>query len=503
MIRPGGIALLLACMLNAAPAQATKAWHDIYATFQDPIPENALFALKPLLRESDIPYLQSMQIQPRNVASGTGRLQRWASGIDVVDGDTEAVSEPGRENNPDSDEDRNPDISSDKGSDKRFPMYSNYARDSLYDSPLTSLWSPGRDRLYWMGREYGFSSKIISLLFYHYSPDPIPGKENYSGFVGVDFYSNWLFHSSDHGISSLTFELGGQKNLNGNGKGKDMGENVGSLITSNVVLGDTDPIIGDIYFTQGFMNNRVLFNAGRITPWYYYGYNVFTDSEVQRFSSDIFSGGTAIPEGGGNGSKPGASIQLYPNDVVYFSAVLTNTEGEDSDFDFDMINPDAYFLGAEIGYLSVSASGLKTLYSLGLHTAKKKQDDGSRKTGNGFNLMLQTELSPRGYTPYAGVFVQYQYSDPRIADVEEQLSIGLNINHAFHRRSDAFGLGVGTIKPSDSTKNREYFSESYYRLQLTENVQWSFNLQLYHKPSDPAQEKSLVPVYGTRIFFEF
>jgi len=35
-----------------------------------------------------------------------------------------------------------------------------------------------------------------------------------------------------------------------------MSKNVGSIITSNVILGDSAAIIGDIYYTQGFLKTR-------------------------------------------------------------------------------------------------------------------------------------------------------------------------------------------------------------------------------------------------------
>jgi hypothetical protein len=488
------VLLCSAVLLFPPPAKATRGWREIFSSFHIPKPENALFDLQPLVRESDRAYLASEGLAPAAHMSEKERLQRWASGIALGDPDFE-------------DENIEPVAASDLPAEpggsqllQSLPLYSNYTRDAIFDAPASSLLEPARRYMYGVEREHGFTSKAISLLFFHYSPDAIEGKEDYSGFFGVDFYSNWTFGNTQQGVSSLTFELGWQKNLNGSGK--DMGENVGSLVTSNVVHGDTNPIIGDIYLTQGFLGNRVLVNAGRLTPWYYYGYNTFTDSEVQRFSSSMFSGGVAIPDGGDNGTKPGASLQVYPTDSVYLSAVLTNTEGEDTEFDFDMFNDDAYFGGIEAGYLQRWESGLKTRFSAGAHTARKKQDDGTRANGNGFNLMVQTELSPRGYTPHAGVFLQYLYSDATIADAKEQLSAGVNINHVFHRRSDAFGFGIGTVKPADRDRRREYFVETYYRLQLTPNVQWSFNLQLFGRPSNPQQTSNLAPVFGTRIYFE-
>ena len=241
-------------------------------------------------------------------------------------------------------------------------------------------------------------------------------------------------------------------------------------------------------------------HAGRLTPWYFYGYNTFTNSETDAFMSEMFSGSVALPQGGGNGSKPGMSIQYFINEKFYFTSVLTNTEGEDAAFDFSVFNNDAYFVGTEIGYLSKDHH-LNTRVSLGIHRAKVKQQGGERKTGNGFNLMFEQELTPRDVTPYAGFFLQYEYSAPEIAVATQQISGGINIRHPFHRKGDAFGWGVGTVDPSDKKLRREYFSETFYRLQFTENLQWSFDLQLYINPS--SSEENIAPVFNTRMFFSF
>ena len=115
--------------------------------------------------------------------------------------------------------------------------------------------------------------------------------------------------------------------------------------------------------------------------------------------------------------------------------------------------------------------------------------------------MYEQELTPKGYSPYIGTFAQYLYSDEEVAIATQQLSGGLNVKHPFNRRGDAFGWGVGAVRPTDKSVNYEYFSETYYRIQITQNLQWSLDLQLYIQPSYSTEK--VVPVMSTRLLFVF
>jgi len=433
-----------------------------------------LFQAMPLFREEDIVFLKERQLLPIETYSNLNRLYLWTTPIDVTQSE----------------------IAFDANTVLPFPLYTTYPKDNVFDSPLTPLLSPLRKGIYDLG-EHGFSTKIIGLVMTQHTDDNLPGTDNKAGFSGFEAYSSWILGSNELGISALTFELGHQNNIY---KTEDISKSVGSIITSNVLLGDSGPIIGDIYYTQGFFNNKLLIHAGRLTPWYYYGYNTFTDSETNAFTSEMFSGSVAVPSGGGNGTKPAASLQYFFNEKLYLSSVITNTEGEDSGFDFNILNEDAYFIGTELGYIN-NKNHLNSRVSLGLHQAKVKQNNSDRITGHGFNLMYGQELTPKGTSPYFGLFLQYEYSDREIALATQQLSGGINIRHPFHRRGDALGWGVGTVEPSDQALSNEYFSETYYRLQFTQNLQWSFDLQLFIKPS--SSDQNVAPVFSTRLLFSF
>ena len=468
------ILYLLLILLFTTELFAIKRAPDSYRKELIDTNTSYLFEFKLLFHAEDERLLQNNQLLPIGSYSNLERLYLWTTPINPKHEDVEFTA----------------------NSVQPLPLYSTYSKDNLFNSPLIPLLSPVRKGIYDLG-DYGFTTKIIGMFFTQYTDKNLPGADNKAGFAGLEAYSNWILGFNALGISSFTFELGYQDNIYNT---QDMSKSVGSIITSNVVLGDSGAIIGDIYYTQGFFDNKLLIRAGRLTPWYYYGYNTFTDSEINAFTSELFSGSVALPSGGGNGSKPAAASQYFIDENFYFSSVLTNTEGEDSDFDFKIVNDEAYFLGTEFGYVSTQGQ-LNSRISLGLHQAKVKQKNLDRETGHGFNLMYEQELTPKGFSPYVGLFSQYEYSDREIAVARQQLSGGLNIKHPFHRRGDAFGWGVGAVEPSDRALNDEYFSETYYRLQFTQNIQWSFDLQLYINPS--YSEVSVAPVFSTRLLFAF
>ncbi len=437
-------------------------WHTIY-----------LVAVEPLVQTSEEALVTKGQLLPRQkLYNDLERLHLWTTPIDLTSSEEPFIANP----------------------TQPYPLYSTYVKDNLIDSPLTPLLSPLRKGIYDLSN-YGFSTKIIGLYFAQFTGENLPNTSDKAAYLGVEAYSNWTIANNNIGISSFTFELGYNDNIYNS---EDMSKSVGSIITSHVILGDTGPIIGDIYYTQGFFSNKLLVHVGRVTPWYYYGYNTFTDSETDAFTSEMFSGSVALPAGGGNGSKPGAALQYFIDENFYFSSVITNTEGEDADFDFHVLNKDAYFIGTELGYVS-HRNQLNSRVSAGLHTAKKKQPSNLREKGYGFNLMYEQELTPKGYSPYIGTFIQYVYSDKVTAIATQQLSGGINIKHPFQRRGDAFGWGVGAVRPSAAETNDEFFSEIFYRVQMTQNLQWSFDLQLYVQPS--YSPESIAPVFSTRLLF--
>ena len=140
--------------------------------------------------------------------------------------------------------------------------------------------------------------------------------------------------------------------------------------------------------------------------------------------------------------------------------------------------------------------------SFGIHHGLKKNvTDQSGYNGYGHNFLFQQELTPKGYTPYVGVYVQAGYSDPTISDVTQQYALGMNIDHFIHRRNDGLGVGMGITDPSDNMFRKEFFMDMFYRLQLTQSAQLTLDVQLFVNPTNPAQRSDFAPIFSLRYLF--
>ena len=385
----------------------------------------------------------------------------------------------------------------------QLPYESNsyFGTDPIFKSPFTTLWSPLRRITQHVDQSIGLNMRPLALTYFGYTPSALEGKSDVSSFFGAEIYSKWLIaNTKKWGITSLTFELGYKVNLIN--ENPDLGSSVGSNITSNVTVSNTAPIIGDISITQAFLGNKIFLTLGRLTPWYYYGYNSFTDDELTRTTNSMLNGGTNMPEGGGNSTKPGFGIKYMINTHFYFNFVMTNPKGADSDFDFTIYNPDSHFLASEVGYVYSFKNQLEGRLSFGIHHGLKKNvTDQSGYNGYGYNFLFQQELTPKGYTPYVGIYVQAGYSDPTISDVKQQYAMGMNIDHFIHRRNDGLGMGIGFTVPSNIEFRKEFFTDIFYRLQMTQSAQLTLDVQLIVNPANPAQQKGFAPIFSLRYLF--
>lgn len=382
-----------------------------------------------------------------------------------------------------------------------FAAFSYFGTDPILKTPFEKVWSPVRNLEHAGYDKLGVRSRILFASYMAATPFALKDKKGFSGFVGGEYYGSWLItNSKNFGVSNFTLELGYLANINQNAP--DLGEAIGSNIISNVTNGNSAPIIGDIFYTQGFFQNKVMLSFGRLTPWYFYGYNTFTDDELTRMANSMMNGGSVMPDGGGNSTKPGMALQVMLSEKFYFNAVSTNPNGADSAFDFQFINFDTHFTGAEFGYVYATKNKLEGRISGGIHhSLLKKNPNEASKSGFGYTFLVQQEITPKGFSPYSGVYFQASYSDPNTSSVTQQYVTGINIDHIFHRRNDGLGVGMGYSISSDKAQRNEFLMDMFYRLQLTEAGELTADLQLFFNPADKAQKNVVVPVLALRYIF--
>ena len=138
--------------------------------------------VQPLFHESDDDPLLKGQLLLWTLYSDIDRLYLWTTPINVTQENSAFIA---NETQP-------------------YPLYSTYAKDNIFDSPLTPLLSPARKAVYDLA-DYGFSTRIIGMYFTQQTNENLPQKSDKTGFLGVEAYSNWTVANNNIVISAFTF----------------------------------------------------------------------------------------------------------------------------------------------------------------------------------------------------------------------------------------------------------------------------------------------------------
>ncbi len=99
-------------------------------------------------------------------------------------------------------------------------------------------------------------------------------------------------------------------------------------------------------------------------------------------------------------------------------------------------------------------------------------------SGSAVLVSCQQELGPGLVS-----VLRYGNGDGRRTDVQQSLAAGLVWTEILGR-DDWFGLGTMWTDPSDSDRADDYGAEAYWRCQVTEEIQFTPDIQCYFNPSD-------------------
>jgi porin len=100
------------------------------------------------------------------------------------------------------------------------------------------------------------------------------------------------------------------------------------------------------------------------------------------------------------------------------------------------------------------------------------------------------------------VFLRYGHNDGKLNDIEEMLSTGIVFKGIFGFTSDWIGVAFMWAQPADSSLRDQFGVEAYWRLQMTERVQFTPDLQIIVHPTfRPSADVEVVG--GLRLLISF
>lgn len=330
--------------------------------------------------------------------------------------------------------------------------------------------------------------------------------------LSLSFDYQALYQSTTHSLTGIGKAASGQARIIGNWNLLNRGaENAGSLVfilenrhllghpispaslasqvgyagATGVTFGDTDTTLSVAYWSQGLAGGRAGFVAGRIDPGDYsdiLGY-VNPRTTFQNFSI-LFSPVLPIPDPGFGVAGGG-----FITDQVYALGIVSDANGSLTDVEWFPGGAEFYKY-AEIGWTPAPSRRYLTNVHLGLFHVDSRQAAGlpsSRGAILSANHTFDNELM---------IFGRLGWSDGIALIARRAANVGLMWRSGWY--DDLFGFGVTLADMSDPTLDQQTTVEAFYRLDLSDNLALTADIQYLNNPGFNVNDPL---VLGVRLRF--
>jgi porin len=272
----------------------------------------------------------------------------------------------------------------------------------------------------------------------------------------------------------------------------DFSENLGSSwLSSDAEVDGTFTSLSALWWEQLLFNGHLDITVGQLDPTLLFDTNKYAGWDRSSFMATPVSGNpTRIFQTPGLGLY----LELLDWDIGYviLTVMDANADGRYPDFKSLGDGRWAYFL--EAGLLPTIPSLGKLELSVTLN-AVNKTDAGP--ASRAVLLSVSQDIGDR-----YGVFLRYGHNDGKLNDIEEMVSTGIVFKGIFDFASDWVGVAFMWAQPVDSSLRNQFGVETYWRLQLTERVQFTPDLQIIVNPTfRPTSDVEVVG--GLRLLFSF
>jgi porin len=349
------------------------------------------------------------------------------------------------------------------------------------------------DGFYWLkervndvfGLAFSIDYTLLAQRVSHSDSDTNTGSSSVFRILGT-----WLRVGDPKGTSGhLVWKTETRNPIWGNPTPRDLGFTTGSAL-STANFKSLDWGITDLYWRQKFNGGRHALQVGHMDPgdWadQYPLLNAWT-----AFMSDAFYNNPteAIPKRGF-----GITGQAFYTESLYVAGGVHDANGGDGDLDFDSFwNTREWFSWIELGRRgSTSVSARHNTHIHYWHQDRREEADTEESRGLAFTYSYVTDEG--------GVaFVRAGYSRGDAPQMRRFIGIGGSYQP---NGRDTLGIATSWGSPPEKELRNQVTSEIFYRLQVTQNLTLTPNLQLTFKPSYTLETR-WVAAPGIRMRFVF
>jgi porin len=336
--------------------------------------------------------------------------------------------------------------------------------------------------------KYGLTHSMDYQALYQ-AVNTSPGADDAASGI-LRLYGSWtLSGSGTKDSGSLVYKVDNRHLLGTEIAPQSLGFQAGSTLPTGTMFNqfsDSNWGLTNFYWLQRLNEGKASFIIGRVDVTDYVDIyaliNPLTSFTNLAFSTNPTIAAPSQGFGGAAGSMLG--------DKAYIFGGFGDANGDPTDDGFDtFFDENEYFSHLEIGVTpDFERRYLDNMHITAWHVDKRKKAQVPDGWGVTFSA---TKFINDKWIP----FFRAGYADGDAPLLQATASTG--IGYYFPKRRDLLGVGVNWGKPSINELNDQYTAEMFYRLQLSQNLAITPDVQLIINPALNPDENAIV-VFGIR-----
>ena len=275
---------------------------------------------------------------------------------------------------------------------------------------------------------------------------------------------------------------------------QEFADAVGTTILPNDDVGDAVNALAHFAWTQKMCDGRIEVSAGQLALKIMIDQNDFAGWDRVSFVSGPLSGNLVrnFPI-----AALGVDTTAHLTDNLQVSMLVADADGYPFYPDFNSFGRRFVYIPGLVYTPCICGLG-KGRYEVNFsHIERTERFAGAGPSSSVWLFSFQQELSPKLAT-----FFRLGTGDGRRTAVQQSLATGVVFTQVLGYNNDWLGLGYIWNDPSDGNRRDDHGMEMFWRLQLTENIQLTPNLQLYFNPSN-RPERDVEVAFGLRVGMYF
>jgi len=264
---------------------------------------------------------------------------------------------------------------------------------------------------------------------------------------------------------------------------------IGTTILPNDDVGDPVNALGHFGWTQKFLDGRLEIGVGQLALKLMLDQNDYAGWDRTSFMAQPLAGNSVrnFPI-----AALGVDTTVHVTDELQVSFLLADADGYPFYPDFNSFGRQFVYVPGFVYKPNIPGLG-EGRYEVNFSHTERTQRFNPGQSSSVWLFSLQQELSKKVAT-----FLRFGTGDGRRTTIQQSLSTGLVFTQAFGYNNDWLGVGFIWADPADGTRKDDYGLETFWRLQLTENIQFTPDFQLYLDPfRNPNHDVELA--FGLRL----